>query len=99
MCIWEELDERSRGPRSQPRFERWRQNYGTSALRNQALALIAYCEAMYYALPVEEWDGIAYDWEIIPYLLDFVVVDRDELVPVLPTTPEIASAVARILRG
>jgi hypothetical protein len=99
MCIWEELDERSRGPRSQPRFERWREKHGTAALRNQALALIEYCDAMFYALPAEEWDGVAYDWDIVPYLLDFVVADRDELIPVLPTTPEIAAAVAKILRG
>src|SRR5690606_7463986 len=79
LCIWEELDWRTNltNPRRCEELIRWRQDYGSYALRHAALGLAGDIEALYDALPAEDWVGLAFDWEIVPTILDWVVCAGD----------------------
>lgn len=75
LCIWEELNCRTclANPRRCPEVIRWREANGVYALRHAALGLAGALEALYDALPPDEWDGLAFDWVIVPAFLDWVV--------------------------
>ena len=59
LCIWEELDWRTNqtNPKRSAELIRWREYHGTYALRHAALGLAGDIEALYDALPAEDWDG------------------------------------------
>lgn len=99
LCIWEELDRRSRAPSDHPTFALWRFENGVSALRDAAISLVAYCEGIYHAIPAEEWDGIAYDCELVPELLDWVSMSHVPPEPLLAITPKTARSVVKYLKG
>ena len=101
LCIWEELDRRTclTNPNRCPELIRWREDHGSFALRHAALGLAGDVEALYDALPAEDWDGLAFDWEIVPAILDWVVW-RDEgpfliLAPGQPTATLLKRCILR----
>lgn len=101
LCIWEELDRRTRNePEEYTALTDWRDDHGTSALRCVAIELVDHVEAIYHSLPAEEWDGLAYDWEIVPAILDFVHWwAPGGPKPMLSTEPSTAALLAAKLRG
>jgi hypothetical protein len=101
LCVWEELDRRTRIDADEhPALTEWRDEHGTSALRRVAIGLADHVEAIYQALPAEEWDGLAYDWEIVPAVLDFVHWWAPEGPrPMLSTEAPTAALLAAMLRG
>jgi hypothetical protein len=100
LCIWEELNRRTLETESARYSDlaQWREDHGTYALRHAAIGLVNYVEAVYQALPPEEWDGLAYDWEIVPAVLNWVSWLGAEPVPLLATEPEVANALMLSLR-
>lgn len=100
LCIWEELDRRTRSNdwQGDPNLPRWRKQYGVSALRDAAMDLVDYVEALYQALPPEEWDGLAYDQQIVPAILDWVSWQSPKPVPLLATGTATAASLMAGLR-
>jgi hypothetical protein len=82
LCIWECLDARSTNQLEHPSLAAYRSSVGTAELRHLSIRLAAYCLAIYNRLPDTLTDGLAYDWEIIPALLDTIDWTR---IPELPT--------------
>ena len=105
LCIWEELDWRTNltNPKRCAELIRWRENHGTYALRHAALGLAGDIEALYDALPAEDWDGLAFDWEIVPTVLDWVVWTGNRpfllLAPGLPTAMFLCKGIRRRFEG
>ena len=101
LCIWEELDWRTNltNPKRCAELIRWREEYGSYALRHAALSLAGDIEALYDALPAEDWDGLAFDWEIVPAVLDWVIWTGDRpfllLAPGLPTAMFLCKGIRR----
>ena len=75
LCIFEELDRRTAtdNPDRCPAVSRWREDNGVYALRHAALGLAGAVDALYNAIPGDEWDGLAFDWHIVPAILNWVV--------------------------
>lgn len=105
LCIWEELDRRTcpMSPNRCAELIRWREDHGSYALRHAALGLAGDVETLYDALPTEEWDGLAFDWEIIPAILDWVVWSDDGpfliLAPGKPTAKFLCNGIRRRIMG
>lgn len=88
LCVWEELDRRTRPPERLHNLAlfHWRAEHGTADLRTAAMDLARYADEMYQLLSTIEWEGLAFDWEIIPAILDTVVWHSLGPAPTLPLT-------------
>lgn len=90
LCVWEYLNEISLADTINPNLSRLRESIGTAQLRSHCLDIGRYCLKVYDLLPPEARDGHAYDWEIIPAIVDTISFD-DGVLPAL--TLEKAAAV------
>lgn len=72
LCIWEHLDACSGRETDFPDIAAFRRAYGTAEFRHSAIALVSYCLEVYNCMPTKLIDGLAYDWEVIPAILDSV---------------------------
>lgn len=72
LCIWEHLDACSDQPRLYPDIYNYRQLNGTAEFRHTAITLARYCTDVYDQLPAKLVDDIAYDWDVIPTILDSI---------------------------
>lgn len=88
LCIWEELDRRTRPPERLHNLAlfHWRAEHGTADLRTVAVDLARYADGMYQLLSAAEWNGLAFDWEIVPAILDTVAWHPFGPAPMLPLT-------------
>lgn len=86
LCVWEELDRRTRPPEHLQNLGllHWRWTHGTSEMRTAAIGLARYVDEMYQLLSTTEWEPLAFDWEIIPAILDTVVWSSSGPAPTLP---------------
>lgn len=84
LCIWESLDARSQDEGEYPAVAAFRQTHGTAEFRHMAVLLVPYCLNIYHAMPKRLVEGLAYDWDVIPAILDSVDWRN------MPTLPEIA---------
>lgn len=101
LCIWEALDRRTliEHTDQHPALHRWREDYGSYALRHAAIGLTDYVEAIYQAASPEDWDGLAFDWEIVPAILDWVSWRSPEPVPLLAVSRKAALGLAELLHN
>ncbi len=76
LCVWEclndwtILDEK----RLRPDWNELREGVGSVELRHQSIALGKWCLSVYDIVTATNrdfFDGYAYDWEVIPLILDF----------------------------
>lgn len=82
LCVWEYLNEQTvadRLPYANPQLVQLRHDIGTAELRSASLAIGRYCLAVYDLIPADIRDGLAYDWEIIPAIVDTIPFDLDPL--------------------
>ena len=101
LVIWEELDRRTWAD-SAGRFPEeywWRARNGTYALRRAALSLACHVEGIFHSLPVECWGSYAYDWEIVPAILDWVRWEPEGPTPLIESDERGANTVLTYLRG
>lgn len=87
LCIWESLEARSQDEKEYPAVKAFRDNYGTAEFRSMAVLLVPYCLAVYDAMPKHLVEGFAYDWDVIPAILDSVDWRT------MPTLPEVEHGV------
>lgn len=81
LCLWEEMLDRQREaaharpeditPAQSVLLQVW-EDEGSVAMRHHAKDLAAFALAVYDAIPDNLTDGHAYDWEVIPAILDRV---------------------------
>lgn len=81
LCLWEEMLDRHRDasharpeditPAQSALLKLW-EDEGTVGMRHHAKDLAAFALAVYDAIPANLTDGHAYDWEVIPAILNAV---------------------------
>ncbi|WP_414462471.1 hypothetical protein [Hyphomicrobium sp. DY-1] len=70
LIIWECFDDWSRDETFHPEVAKYRADFGTVELRHLAIALAPHCLAVHRRLPASLLDGLAYDWDVIPAILE-----------------------------
>jgi hypothetical protein len=92
LCVWEYLDQASANADRHPALVAHRELVGSYALRETCITLAPYCERVHAMLPIDVTDTFAYDWEIIPE-----IIDRLSWPCNFPPEAEMAAAVAAAL--
>lgn len=74
ICVWEEINERTLHSKkgTHPELQKCREDWGSATLRHASIAIGRFCLKVYALLPEDVKDGRAYDWEIIPGIMDHV---------------------------
>ncbi len=72
LCVWEHLDQLTLNT-GDPKWIRYREGVGSFELRHESIEIGKWALKVYDLLP--EWyrDGRAYDWEIIPAIIDTMI--------------------------
>ncbi|WP_062227624.1 hypothetical protein [Aureimonas frigidaquae] len=70
LCVWEELNQLT--DRKQPEVCRVRENIGSVELRHASIEIGKRALEIYDQLDQDLLDGIAYDWEFIPDVVDMI---------------------------
>jgi hypothetical protein len=78
LCVWECLNEWTILPdvstQSRPEWIELREGIGSVEMRHQSIALGKWCLAIYEICTKHDrdfFDGLSYDWEVIPMILDY----------------------------
>ena len=74
LCIWEELNDRTRTDRASmyPDLVAYREGVGSCSLRMDCVDLAPWSENVYEEIGEGVRDSFSYDWEIIPEILNAV---------------------------
>ena len=103
LCVWECINDWTLGvggATTRGDWEALRKNTGSAELRHWSIDLGQWALQVYDICTKHDrdfFDGIAYDWEVIPMILDFVNVDGAQTTSgvELPAPHAVASMVAR----
>jgi hypothetical protein len=103
LCVWECINDWTLGVGGATTRNDWealRKNTGSAELRHWSIELGQWALQVYDICTKHDrdfFDGIAYDWEVIPMILDFVNVDGAQTTSgvELPAPHNVASMVAR----
>jgi hypothetical protein len=78
LCVWEHLIEITLGDHingpGQPAWTELREGIGSVEMRHQSMVLGKWCLKIYDLCTAHDqdfFDGISYDWEVIPMMLDY----------------------------
>lgn len=100
LCVWETINDWTLGDKPRADWEALRKHTGSVELRHWSIELGQWALQVYDICTKHDrdfFDGIAYDWEVIPMILDFVNVDGAQTTGgiELPAPHAVASMVAR----
>jgi len=71
MCVWEEVLRRATSP-DYPGMQNLISDVGTASLRLNCVDAARFVDAVYEALSPDKRDAEAFDWDLVPVILDFV---------------------------
>jgi len=105
LCVWECISEWTlsdciNGP-GRPEWIELREDVGSAELRHQSITLGKWCVKVYDICTKHDkdfFDGVSYDWEVIPLIMDFAADDDGRPVineKALPPPEKVALLVAR----
>jgi len=103
LCVWEWINDKTLGvggATTRADWEALRKNTGSAELRHWSIELGQWALSVYDICTKHDrdfFDGISYDWEVIPMILDYVPVDGAQTIGgiELPAPHAVASLVAR----
>lgn len=95
LCIWEVLSERSHDAVLHPEVTRRREDIGVVAFRESVAILVPYVEAVYALLDEETRESFAFDFDIVPAILDTLQWDCEPFI--VRDTADAAAGVTRLL--
>lgn len=101
LCVWECINDWTLSDSPRDDWKALRDNVGSVELRHWSIELGTWCLAVYDACTKHDsdfFDGIAYDWEVIPMILDMIAIPDGAQTTagiVLPDVTQTASLVAR----
>lgn len=98
LCVWEDINERTLLDKTSTHagMVAARENWGSCEMRHASMAIGRWCLSVYDAAGGSDtFDGWAYDWEVIPAMLD--LIDWAGFSPMSPL-PDVAAS-AEAMRG
>lgn len=96
LCVWEDINDRTllSNAEDHPAINRTREEWGSFAMRHACIPLGQWVLKVYDAAGGSDmFDGFAYDWEVVPFLLD--QIDWEGFIPAQPVLPDVDETAAK----